>query len=168
LIMFALFRHGCLSGRAALRRFWLLRNGMGKRVTQVESGTADQVGRLYDQMAGFESDNFSGDHNLHFGYWDTPGDTSSLDHAEERFTELMIEKLQPKPGGRVLDVGCGMGTPAIRLANSFGGEVVGVTVSHEQVSRAGSRAAAQGLEPGIGRCHSLFSSRRDGVAAAAA
>lgn len=114
-------------------------------MTNVESATADQVGRLYDQMAGFESDNFSGDHNLHFGYWDTPGDSSSLERAEERFTEVMIEKLQPKPGGRVLDVGCGMGTPALRLAHDFGGEVVGVTVSREQVSRASGRAAAAGV-----------------------
>lgn len=115
-------------------------------MTHAGSDTADQVGILYDQMAGFESENFSGDHNLHFGYWDTAGDTGSLDRAEERFTELMIEKLQPIPGGRVLDVGCGMGTPAIRLANASGNEVVGVTVSHEQVKRAGLRAAAAGLD----------------------
>ncbi|MEU4561870.1 methyltransferase domain-containing protein [Actinoplanes sp. NPDC023936] len=114
-------------------------------MTRAQSDTADQVGQLYDQMAGFESDNFSGDHNLHFGYWDNPEDTSSLERAEERFTELMIEKLQPKPGGRVLDVGCGMGTPAIRLATATGNEVVGVTVSHEQVKRAGLRAGAAGL-----------------------
>ncbi|WP_052852545.1 SAM-dependent methyltransferase [Streptomyces avicenniae] len=115
-------------------------------MSSAESTSARQVGQLYDQMAGFESDNFSGDHNLHFGYWDAPGDTWPLERAEERFTELMIEKLRPAPGGRVLDVGCGMGTPALRLANATGGEVTGITVSHEQVKRAGARAAAAGLD----------------------
>jgi avermectin B 5-O-methyltransferase len=118
---------------------------MEQPMTSPGSVTTDQVGQLYDQMAGFESDNFTGDHNLHFGYWDTTEDTSSLEQAEERFTELMIDKLQPKPAGRVLDVGCGMGTPAIRLANASGNDVVGITVSHEQVKQAGSRARAAGL-----------------------
>ncbi|MGW1253692.1 SAM-dependent methyltransferase [Streptomyces sp. NPDC002513] len=104
-----------------------------------------QVGQLYDQMAGFESDNFSGDHNLHFGYWDRPEDAWPLERAEERFTELMIERLRPAPGGSVLDVGCGMGTPAIRLANATGSKVTGITVSHEQVKRASARASAAGV-----------------------
>ncbi|MFE2585925.1 SAM-dependent methyltransferase [Streptomyces sp. NPDC059378] len=114
-------------------------------MSQTESDVVNQVGTLYDQMAGFESENFGGDHNLHFGYWDDPADTWPLERAEERFTELMIEKLRAKPGDQVLDVGCGMGTPAIRLAHSTGGKVVGVTVSHEQVKRAGIRATAAGL-----------------------
>lgn len=110
-----------------------------------ESTATHQVGKLYDQMAGFESDNFSGDHNLHFGYWDRPEDTWPLDRAEERFTELMMEKLRAAPGSSVLDVGCGMGTPAIRLAQATGGRVTGITVSHEQVKRAAARAEAAGL-----------------------
>ncbi|NEA63726.1 methyltransferase domain-containing protein [Streptomyces sp. SID12488] len=114
-------------------------------MSRTEPTAVDQVGTLYDQMAGFESDNFGGDHNLHFGYWDNPEDTWPLERAEERFTELMIEKLRTKSGARVLDVGCGMGTPAIRLANAINGSVVGVTVSHEQVKRAGIRATAAGL-----------------------
>ncbi|MDG4763506.1 methyltransferase domain-containing protein [Solwaraspora sp. WMMD406] len=114
-------------------------------MSQAEETTTSRVGQLYDQMAGFESDNFSGDHNMHFGYWDTANDTWPLERAEERLTELMLEKLQARPNDRVLDIGCGMGTPAIRIANSVGGEVVGITVSHEQVKRATARADAEGL-----------------------
>jgi avermectin B 5-O-methyltransferase len=114
-------------------------------MSHAEINTAEQVGTLYDHMAGFESENFTGDHNLHFGYWDNPADDWSLERAEERFTELMIEKLRAERGTRVLDVGCGMGTPAMRLANSTGSTVVGITVSHEQVKRAGVRAASAGL-----------------------
>lgn len=110
-----------------------------------ENAATEQVGALYDQMAGFESDNFTGDHNLHFGYWDNPSDNWSLERAEERFTELMIEKLRARQGDRVLDVGCGMGTPAMRLAKATGSSVVGITVSHEQVKRADVRAASAGL-----------------------
>lgn len=118
-----------------------------------EINAAEQVGTLYDHMAGFESENFSGDHNLHFGYWDNPADTWSLERAEERFTELMIEKLRAGQGNRVLDVGCGMGTPAMRLAKATGTTVVGITVSHEQVKRAGVRAASAGLADRVGFQH---------------
>lgn len=114
-------------------------------MSSAEINSSDRVGTLYDQMAGFESDNFTGDHNLHFGYWDAPTDTWSLERAEERFTELMIEKLRAERGDRVLDVGCGMGTPAMRLAQATGTSVLGVTVSHEQVKRAGARASSAGL-----------------------
>ncbi|WP_323447559.1 SAM-dependent methyltransferase [Streptomyces yaizuensis] len=114
-------------------------------MSHAEVNSSDRVGALYDQMAGFESDNFTGDHNLHFGYWDSPADAWSLERAEERFTELMIEKLGAGRGERVLDVGCGMGTPAMRLARATGSEVLGVTVSHEQVKRATARASAAGL-----------------------
>jgi avermectin B 5-O-methyltransferase len=57
----------------------------------------------------------------------------------------MIEKVRARPTGRVLDVGCGLGTPAIRLADATGGEVVGITVSQEQVKRARAQAAREGL-----------------------
>src|SRR3954470_6701138 len=62
--------------------------------------------------------------NFHFGYWDGPSDTSSVEEATDRFTDLLIERLAVGPGDRVLDVGCGIGRPALRLASATGASVV--------------------------------------------
>jgi ubiquinone/menaquinone biosynthesis C-methylase UbiE len=46
----------------------------------------------------------------------------------------------------VLDVGCGLGHPAMRLAETCDVDVVGITVSHLQVQQATGRAVAAGLQ----------------------
>lgn len=38
------------------------------------------------------------DDNFHFGYWDGPSDTSSVQEATDRFTDLLIERLRVGPG----------------------------------------------------------------------
>lgn len=64
------------------------------------------------------------------GYWKNAAD---LDEAQEAKLELSAQKLQLKPGMRVLDIGCGWGGTAQYLAERYGCEVVGVTISQEQV-----------------------------------
>jgi cyclopropane fatty-acyl-phospholipid synthase-like methyltransferase len=54
--------------------------------------------------------------NLHFGYWTGPQDTSDKHVAQERLTDLMIERVPLAEGQRLLDVGCGVGHPALRPA----------------------------------------------------
>lgn len=76
------------------------------------------------------------DDNFHFGYWDGPSDTRSVQEATDRFTDLLIERLRVGPGDRVLDVGCGIGKPAMRLASATGANVLGVTISELQVKQA--------------------------------
>lgn len=83
--------------------------------------------------------------NFHFGYWEGPSDTSSVEVATDRFTDLLIERLRVGPGDRVLDVGCGVGRPALRLSSATGASVVGVTISREHVEQAGELARAEGL-----------------------
>ncbi|MFD0442147.1 SAM-dependent methyltransferase [Streptomyces indonesiensis] len=48
-------------------------------------------------------------------------------------------------GSRVLDIGCGFGGPAIRLAQKTGAEVVGISVSRKQVEKANELAEAAGV-----------------------
>jgi cyclopropane-fatty-acyl-phospholipid synthase len=74
------------------------------------------------------------------GYWK---DAASLDEAQEAKLALVCEKLALKPGMRVLDVGCGWGGTARFLATRHQVEVVGLTVSREQVAHA--RALCRGL-----------------------
>jgi cyclopropane-fatty-acyl-phospholipid synthase len=65
------------------------------------------------------------------GYWK---DAHNLDEAQEAKLELICRKLGLKAGGRVLDIGCGWGSFAKYAAEKYGVEVVGITVSKEQLS----------------------------------
>lgn len=74
------------------------------------------------------------------GYWK---DAHTLDEAQEAKLDLSARKLGLKPGMKVLDIGCGWGGAARFIAERYGCEVVGVTVSREQVEYA--RLHHQGL-----------------------
>ncbi|MEV0116633.1 methyltransferase domain-containing protein [Streptomyces sp. NPDC050844] len=106
--------------------------------------TPEVVGELYDQGTELLSALMGG--SLHYGYWDGPADSGSMAEASRRMTDLMIDKLRVCGGRRVLDVGCGSGRPALQLARTTGAEVVGVTISREQVRLANLAAEAEGLD----------------------
>jgi 27-O-demethylrifamycin SV methyltransferase len=57
----------------------------------------------------------------------------------------MIAAAELHPGLDVLDVGCGSGAPACRLAAEYGVRVVGITTSRAGVAAAQARASAAGL-----------------------
>jgi len=68
--------------------------------------------------------------NYSCAYWK---DATNLDEAQENKLELICKKLYLKPGMRVLDIGCGWGAFGKYAAEKYGVEVVGITVSKEQV-----------------------------------
>jgi cyclopropane-fatty-acyl-phospholipid synthase len=74
------------------------------------------------------------------GYW---AHATTLDDAQEDKLDLVCQKLQLKPGQRVLDVGCGWGGAARFAAERYQVEVVGITVSRDQVAVA--RETCRGL-----------------------
>jgi cyclopropane fatty-acyl-phospholipid synthase-like methyltransferase len=80
---------------------------------------------------------------LHYGVFST-GD-EDLPTATAELTRLMIEASRLDPGVEVLDVGCGTGAPACRLADEHGVRVTGITTSAVGVEAATARAAAAGL-----------------------
>lgn len=105
--------------------------------------TPFKVGEAYDSFADL-LDQLWGE-NLHHGYWgDTSGDMT-LEDATTRLTDRLTGLLTIKPGDRLLDIGCGIGEPAIRLASAHDIEGVGVSIAGGQVERANDRAAAAGL-----------------------
>lgn len=71
--------------------------------------------------------------NYSCGYWKN---TNSLDVAQENKLDLICRKIQLQAGQRVLDIGCGWGGFAKFAAERYGAEVVGVTVSHNQLALA--------------------------------
>ncbi|MEV0844923.1 methyltransferase domain-containing protein [Streptomyces sp. NPDC049954] len=103
-----------------------------------------QVGQFYDQLVGAFDASLYGP-NIHVGFWNNPDDATGLEEAANRLTDMMIERLQVGPGDRVLDIGCGVGGPAIRLAQVTGAEVVGISVSGKQVEKANELAEAAGM-----------------------
>ncbi|HEV7206724.1 MAG TPA: class I SAM-dependent methyltransferase [Jatrophihabitans sp.] len=80
---------------------------------------------------------------LHYGLFRS-GD-EDLATATAQLTARMIEAAGFEPGQRVLDVGCGTGAPAARLAREFGVEVLGITTSAVGVAAATERARNEGL-----------------------
>ena len=76
-------------------------------------------------------------------YWPRPGMT--LEEAQAAKKAHIAAKLALAPGQRVLDIGCGWGGMAITLAKLEQVEVLGITLSEEQLALARQRAAAAGV-----------------------
>lgn len=77
------------------------------------------------------------------GYWQQ---AKSLDEAQEAKLDLVCRKIGLQPGQRVLDIGCGWGSFAQYAAEEYGAEVVGITVSNEQVELARERCKGLPVE----------------------
>ena len=70
------------------------------------------------------------------GYWK---DADNLNDAQEAKLDLVCRKIGLQAGMRVLDIGCGWGSFAGFAAERYGAEVVGVTVSREQIALGQAR-----------------------------
>ena len=84
------------------------------------------------------------------GWWqgvDNAAGTESagLDAAQYAKMEMICRKLALEPGLKVLDIGCGWGTLARYMAERYGVEVLGITVSREQLAWAREQTADTGL-----------------------
>jgi SAM-dependent methyltransferase len=111
----------------------------------VPGHVSEAVGLFYDDMDRFYEAVWGG--NLHAGLWAGPEDRSSLAEAQDRLTDLFVERVGLGPGQALLDIGCGTGGPAVRAARKMGCRAVGLTVSRAQVVRARALARAAGLVP---------------------
>lgn len=96
----------------------------------------DLSGTLYDLF-------LDADRNYSCAYFTRPD--QSLDQAQDAKKQLIAAKLCLAPGQRVLDIGCGWGGLALHLARHHAVEVVGITLSREQLKGARDRAEAEGL-----------------------
>jgi cyclopropane-fatty-acyl-phospholipid synthase len=77
-------------------------------------------------------------------YFSSPNDT--LEQAQQNKLRHIAAKLDLQPGQRVLDIGCGWGGMALYLAAVADVNVVGVTLSTEQLVLAREQAKLRGLE----------------------
>lgn len=74
-------------------------------------------------------------------YW---REAETLEQAQNAKLKMICEKLQLKPGMRLLDIGCGWGGLAAYAAQHYGVSVDGVTISQEQQKMAQQRG--EGLD----------------------
>ncbi len=73
-------------------------------------------------------------------------DTKTLEEAQQNKVDHIIKKLDIKPGMRVLDVGCGWGGLAFEMAKTKGCEVLGITLSKNQLDYCKKKAKELNLD----------------------
>ncbi len=71
--------------------------------------------------------------------------TGDLAQAQRAKVHRALRECGIRPGGRLLEIGCGWGALAEAAAGDFGARVTGVTLSTEQLQYAQARLAARGL-----------------------
>ncbi len=76
-------------------------------------------------------------------YYTDPANT--LEQAQADKKAHIAAKLALQPGQRVLDIGCGWGGMALYLHQKTGAEILGVTLSDEQLRVARQRALDEGV-----------------------
>ena len=103
------------------------------------------VADLYDSPEGQIGPDLFGGH-LHWGYWDESMADADFAAGAEKLAQLMIERTEVAAGQRFADLGCGVGFPAIKLAQAKGCFVDGVTISGSQQRRATQNAEQAGLQ----------------------
>lgn len=66
---------------------------------------------------------------------DFVSDTDTLETAQERKADYILHLVDPQPGERILDLGCGWGSMMKRVYETTGDaeNLVGYTLSHEQI-----------------------------------
>ena len=102
---------------------------------------ADKAGIYYDAIYGnFETELYSEIRREAFG--EDLGQNSWLTVDEQ---ERFLSWLDLSPGKVLLDVACGAGGPAVRIAATTGCSVVGLDVHEQAVTTASSLAARRGL-----------------------
>ena len=103
------------------------------QTTQAVAAHYDELDRFYREVWG--------DH-VHHGLWTTGRETPA--QATEALVDRLAERLALAPGQAVLDIGCGYGATARKLATEHGVHVTGVTVSAAQKQHSAAVLAGCG------------------------
>ncbi|HUO53917.1 MAG TPA: cyclopropane-fatty-acyl-phospholipid synthase family protein [Rhodoblastus sp.] len=132
------------SGEPHLRIAWRALRALRQRLAPLGSGRARaNAAHHYDLDRRFYRLFLDDDLQYSCAYFERP--SASLDEAQLAKKRHIAAKLALAPGARTLDIGCGWGGLALYLAARCGAEVLGVTLSREQLGVARQRAEAAEL-----------------------
>ncbi|AGY57050.1 methyltransferase domain-containing protein [Gloeobacter kilaueensis] len=107
-------------------------------------GLNEGIRRFYDASSGLWEEVW-GEH-MHHGYWEAGEQTKDRRLAQVDLIVRLIDWAAIGTPTSILDVGCGIGGSSLYLAERFGAQVRGITLSPVQCARAQVRAAERGLQ----------------------
>ena len=81
--------------------------------------------------------------------------TLPLEQAQQAKVQRALLAAEVHPGSRVLEIGCGWGALAEAATTQFNAKLVGVTLSHEQLTYANQRLVNLGVATGRGAAADL-------------
>jgi MPBQ/MSBQ methyltransferase len=96
----------------------------------------DSVANSYDQWTLDGILEFYWGEHIHLGYYGNPPQRKDFIQAKVDFVHEMVRWGNLPKTGKLLDVGCGIGGSSRILAQDYGYEVTGITISPQQVERA--------------------------------
>lgn len=118
---------------------------VSRRIKQANAHSAAKanVAHHYDLSGALYDLFLDKDRQYSCAYWADPKGT--LDQAQEDKKAHIAAKLALEPGMKVLDIGCGWGGMALYLHEKCGVDVLGITLSEEQLGVARRRAEEAGV-----------------------
>ena len=112
----------------------------------IKRRTNSSVGAYFDLITD-DARMFYGD-NFHFGYFRTGAE--SFEEALNNHTDIVCEVAGIENAKNVLDLGCGICAPAIRIAKKHNCRITGLNISKEQVRQGKALVASHNLSDKIG------------------
>lgn len=132
---------GALAASAPRRALGAVAHRFGR--ANMERASRRNVAHHYDLSDRLYDLFLDADRQYSCAYFTDPA--NSLEQAQADKKAHIAAKLLIEPGMRVLDIGCGWGGTALYLHEKTGAEVLGVTLSEEQLKVARRRAAEAGV-----------------------
>ncbi|MDX5594989.1 cyclopropane-fatty-acyl-phospholipid synthase family protein [Pseudovibrio sp. SPO723] len=138
---------GPFNATALQKVVWSFKDGHARRKQRLDlSRNKAQVRHHYDLNTDLYRLFLDDGLNYSCAYYRTPEDT--LEQAQAAKLDHLIAKLDLKPGMRVLEIGGGWGSLAIRMAQA-GADVTSLNVSPEQIRIAEKRVEALRLQNNV-------------------
>jgi cyclopropane-fatty-acyl-phospholipid synthase len=125
-------------------QWWLRYLARHIRQFNARGRARDNVAHHYDLDGRLYSLFLDADKQYSCAYFETPDTT--LDDAQLAKKRHLAAKLLIRRGDRVLDIGSGWGGLGLYLAEMTGADVIGITLSSEQLQVANARAGEKNLD----------------------
>jgi cyclopropane-fatty-acyl-phospholipid synthase len=141
-MMFRVFRAGIDQHLPGLRLLWAVL--LAKLFNPQTPTRSYKVGQQHYDIGDDLYQHMLDDRMIYScGYW---RHAQTLDAAQEAKLDLVCRKLGFQQGMRVLDIGCGWGGAAQFVAQRYGVQVTGVTISRNQAAAARERCCGLSVD----------------------